>query len=231
MAITPYLAMTAAEFRDAASLPPRPAWMACHFSHYSRGLSNLPRELPADTMLIVNDITPFRSHDPEVIVRQLAQCVERCRCSSLLLDFQRHHESYPDLIKGLLDALPCPVAVSDTCDQNYSCPVFLKPCPPHTPLEEYLAPWKGRALWLEAAMSSETICLAETGCCVDTAGVNIAENGFCDIPLHCHYSIEPSSREAAFHLWRTRDDLASLLEEAEQLGVTQAVGLYQELGI
>ena len=46
MAIRPFLAMTAAEIRGTETLPPKTAWMACHFSPYSTGLSNLPKDLP-----------------------------------------------------------------------------------------------------------------------------------------------------------------------------------------
>ena len=42
MAIRQYLAMTAAEMTQAGSLPRHAAWMACHFSPYSTGLTNLP---------------------------------------------------------------------------------------------------------------------------------------------------------------------------------------------
>ena len=46
MAIGRYFAMTAAEIRGCSALPAGIAWMACHFSPYGTGLSNLPPELP-----------------------------------------------------------------------------------------------------------------------------------------------------------------------------------------
>ena len=52
MAITPFLAMTAAEIEHSTPLPPNVAWMACHFSPYGAGLSNLPKNLPAGSLLI-----------------------------------------------------------------------------------------------------------------------------------------------------------------------------------
>ena len=58
MAIAPFLAMTAAEMQNSSQLPPKIAWMACHFSPYGLGLSNLPKELPSDSLLMVDDITP-----------------------------------------------------------------------------------------------------------------------------------------------------------------------------
>ena len=52
MAIRPFLAMTAAEIQGTETLPPKTAWMACHFSPYSTGLSNLPKALPPGLSLI-----------------------------------------------------------------------------------------------------------------------------------------------------------------------------------
>ena len=54
MAIRTYLAMTASEFAKADPLPPHVAWMACHFSPYDSGLTNLPRKLPTNSLLILN---------------------------------------------------------------------------------------------------------------------------------------------------------------------------------
>ena len=93
MAITPFLAMTAAEMHNCPYLPPKIAWMACHFSAYATGLSNFPQSLPPGSILIVNDRTPVFGHDPEVICGQLLGVVERLGCSGILLDFQRQGES------------------------------------------------------------------------------------------------------------------------------------------
>ena len=50
-----------------------------------------------------------------------------------------------------------------------------------------------------------------------------------DSALHCHYHIKTFDDHIDFTLWRTREDLTNLLREAETLGVTLAVGLWQEL--
>ena len=49
----------------------------------------------------------------------------------------------------------------------------------------------------------------------------------CD-PLHCSYHISPLEDSARFTLWRTREDVEALLESVSSLGVTTAVGLYQQ---
>ena len=71
MAIAPFLAMTGAEMRNNSFLPEKIAWMACHFSPYGLGLSNLPRSLPPGSLLMVDDITPIGKHDPSIILDQL----------------------------------------------------------------------------------------------------------------------------------------------------------------
>ena len=58
------LAMTAAEMSSAAPLPEKIAWMACHFSAYSLGITNIPASLPKGAMLILNDRFPCQGHSP-----------------------------------------------------------------------------------------------------------------------------------------------------------------------
>lgn len=230
MAIDAFLAMTAAEMEGNRDLPPHCGWMACHFSPYGTGLTNLPASLPPDSLLILNDRIPIRDHDPEQILQQLKNVLETLYCRGLLLDFQRPGcEETQDLVKALLAALPCPVAVSEHYAADGDHPVFLPPVPLSTHLADYLAPWTGREIWLELALDGESLTLTEQGCTVlPLPYPDPNAPGFADDSLHCHYSI--AMKEAAcFTLWRTREDLEALTEEAARLGVTTCVGLYQEL--
>ena len=231
MAITPYLAMTAAEMGRISALPEKVAWMACHFSPYSTGISNLPDFLPEGSMLILNDITPIHGHDPERIGKQLAECVESNKSRNVLLDFQRFGcEETSGLVKYLVDTLSCPVGVSERYAAGLDCPVFLSPVPCHVPLREHIAPWKGRDIWLEIGLAGECLKLTEAGCdisCLSNGGS--IEDGQKEEDLHCHYHIELSEHEAQFTLWRSKDDLRKLLEEAEAFDIDTAVGLWQEL--
>lgn len=231
MAIIPYLAMTGAEQRLISQYPPHMAWMACHFSPYATGLSNLPEELPEGAMLILNDITPIHSHDPEVICRQLQECVEQLGCSSVLLDFQRPgYSQTQELARYLVQHLPCPMAISTCYAQELSCPVFLPSVPCHVPLEEAITPWKGRELWLEIAPGAELLELTEAGCQItQLTSTETYEAGHYEAQLHCHYRIQLAEDRARFFLWRTKEDLDAQLEAAKQLGITTAVGLWQEL--
>jgi hypothetical protein len=231
MAIRPFLAMTAAEIRGAETLPPKTAWMACHFSPYSTGLSNLPKDLPPGSMVILDDITPIHGHDAEAIAAQLRLRLEEMECSGVLLDFQRPgYEESGLLAERLSEALPCPVGVSALYGQMLSCPVFLPPVPPDVSLADYLAPWNGREIWLELALDGETITLTPAG--ATTAPLPPAAQhagGYRDEKLHCHYQIHTDADSARFTLFHTPEDLDALLTEGEALGVTRAVGLYQEL--
>ena len=231
MAIMPFLAMTAAEMRTFSPLPPKTAWMACHFSPYGLGLSNLPRDLPPGSVLLVDDITPPHGHDPVCIAEQLTYVVEEFQCGSVLLDFQRDpSEETRAIAAHLASALPCPTAVSERYAGNLDCPVFLSPVPLSVTLHDHLAPWKDREVWLELSLAGERLTLTESGCdALSLPCPNPDAAGLEEETLHCHYSIAATEKSASFTLWRTVEDLNTLLTEAEELGVAGAVGLYQEL--
>ena len=229
MGIPLYLAQTAAEFRGCGSLPDRVGWMACHFSPYGTGLSNLPETLPPGSLIIVNDRTPIHGHDPQEAARQLLELMDRLQPMGFLLDFQRPGcEATAVLARQLVQALPCPVCVSELYAKGSDCPVFLPPVPPDREIREYLRPWQDREIWLEAALGGITMTLTEKGCtCApleDHPDTGRQEDG-----LLCHYTIEADEAAAKFRLWRSREDLSALLTEAEKLGVKNAVGLWQEL--
>lgn len=230
MAIQPFLAMTAGEFRENTPISSKIAWMACHFSPYGRGLSNLPRNLPEGSVLMVDDITPICSHDFHIIAQQLEGCAKAFGCRGVLLDFQRPDcEEAAALAASLVTALPCPVAVSEDYARELDCPVFLSPAAPSVALADHLAPWTGREIWLDLSPAGEVITLTEQG--AESACLPYPERkafGFSDDFLHCHYAIQTEEDKAVFTLWRTREDLEDLIIEAEQLGVSTVVGLYQE---
>lgn len=232
MAIAAFLAMTAAEIRSNPVFPHKCGWMACHFSPYGTGLSNLPEALPPGSLLILNDRIPWQGHDPDRIAAQLQEVTESLSCHGLLLDFQR-----PDcpeatrLCETLSRQLPCPVGVSALYAEGLSGPVFLPPVPLQVTLKNYLAPWQGREFWLELALNAEEILLtAEGSATAPLPFSESAEKGNREETLHCRYRLQLSEDSARFTLRRTREDLDALLEAAEPLGVTTAVGLWQELG-
>lgn len=183
-------------------------------------------------MLILNDSTPIRGHDPKRIREQLHELAARYKCGCILLDLQR--ENNPEtqaVVHTLLEDPPCPFGVSPFYAKDHFCPVFLPPCPTDILLEEYLSPWTGREVWLEAALDGQVITLKESGVEVIPQPWGCAGDGkMADADLCTHYRITQKEDSLIFSLWRTPEDLTSLLEKAHNLGVTKAVGLWQELG-
>ena len=231
MAMETFLAMTAAEMRNISVLPGKVAWMACHFSPYGMGLSNLPTDLPAGSMLMVDDRIPPNNHDSAYIAEQLQRCVERWKCRGVLLDFQRDgmEETYA-ATEYLVQHLPCPTVVSEAYAQGLECPVLLPPVPPSVALKNYIVPWSGREIWLELGLDGEALILTETGCNINPLPhPDLDAQGFADEELCCHYQITTNENSARFTLWRTKKDINKLVDAATGLGITTTVGLYQEL--
>ncbi len=226
MAIAPYLAVTAAEMENISVLPEKIAWLSCHFSPSGPGLSNLPEELPPGALLVIDDAWPIQDHDPALAAAQAAKAVETLECAAVLLDFQRP-EGGQEMAEALVRELSCPVIVSAPYAQNLDCPVLLPPVKVGEPIKL----WPDRECWLELALDGTRITLTEQG--AEESPLEPGEwpeEGFREGDLHCHYALELEEHQATWTLWRTREDVKDLLEEAQKLGITQAVGLYQELG-
>ena len=232
MALPLYLAMTTSEMSSIDPFPENFAYMACHFSPYSQGLSNLPPTLPENAILILNDNFPCQGHSPSLAAHQIREVLTQFQCESLLLDFQRPATPETEqMVLSIIEKLPCPGALPPSYSRNWDGPVFLPPCPLHIPMEEYLAPWEGREIWLEAALCQETITITKDGSTfVPCFPPKNLEGGFFDEGLCCHYIIQSVHEEIRFTLFDTRESLSRKLEKAHSLGVTRAVGLYQELG-
>ena len=230
MAIPFFLALTAAEFAKMSHFPTHIAWMACHFSPYGTGITNLPKTLPEGSLLILNDRTPVCGHDPELICQALWETAREYRCSGLLLDLQRQDSAETAAIIQKVLTLPLPVAVSDLYAGMYDCPVFLSPPPLHIPLEAHTAPWQGREIWLEMTNEGSKIRVTKEGSTLTTIPCPALESNFRDDGLLCHYSTQLTGDAVTFTLFRTQEDTQALIEKAEILGVTHAVGLYQEFG-
>lgn len=232
MEIRCYLAMTAQEMQTQTTLPPYPGWMACHFSSYGTGLSNLPGFLPPESMLIVNDRTPICGHDPTLIKDQLTQLCEAHSPSRILLDLQRPAQPQTEaLAQALSEGLPCPVGISETYAHTCGAPVFLSPCPLCTPLEKHIAPWLGRELWLDIAMQAQAVTIDRLGSHPGGAILEeLPEPVFTDETLCCRYHMQVVEARVVFHLERKENELKMLLRQAESAGIRCAVGLYQQLG-
>lgn len=220
-----FLAQTAVEIRQKLPTAAKRAWMACHFSPYGTGLSNLPQDLPEGSMVIVNDLMPVASHDPERIAAQLTGLVQEQHISHVLLDFQRPGESNTaQIAKAIVEALPCPVGVSQMYADGFECPVFLPPPPLHTPLKDYIESWKGRPVWLELMPDCVTYTITEKGCGKAACKAAGAFPHF-DEPACCRYRTEVSADAIQFTLMRGQAELERLRNQKE---IECFVGLFQE---
>lgn len=232
MALPLYLAITAAEISTCGQIPGRIAWMSCHFAPCGQGLSNIPTTLPPGAMLMLNDRQPIHGHSADLVAGQLAEAVERLKCESVLLDFQR--PPVPEsiaIVQSIQRALPCPVAVSDGYAKNLECPVFLSPPPLHIPLEAHLAVWSDREIWLEAALCQEQVTVTASGTVfMPQFPTDVLAGGFYNDALRCRYHSQISNTAVKFTLFDTAETLKNKLNFAQTLGVTRAVGLFQELG-
>lgn len=232
MVLPLYLAVTGAEMSAFLSEPSPMAYMACHFSPYTQGLANIPEMLPEGSVLMLNDRMPCQGHSADLVIQQLQSIVEQHRCDSILLDFQRPPEPESrEMADRIITSLPCPVGVTEAFAEGHSCPVFLSPAPLHMPLREYLQPWQGREVWLEAALEQETVTVTEKGTTFSSQfPPERLEDGFYDEALCCHYRIEADADRITFTLFDTPGSLEKKLKLATELGVKRAVGLWQELG-
>ena len=230
MEIPLFLAMTAGEFRRAEQLPEHPAWMACHFSAYGTGLSNLPGKLPAGSMLMLNDRTPISGHAPELVAQQLCAAAEAFSCDCILLDFQRGGSTeLAPVITTVLEKAPCPVGVSSLYAGDFNCPVLLPPVPPHVPLADALAPWQDRELWLEVTAEGTEITVTPEGSRYTPLPFYLPpETAHREEELHCHYEITVAENKISFRLGRTEADQNALLAAAHACQITRGVGLWQE---
>lgn len=231
MALPRYLAMTAAEISAFPPVGPI-AYMACQFSPYTEGLTNIPDWLPQGSILILNDRMPCQGHSPDLAAGQLTDAVSRLECESVLLDFQRAPDpESAAIVNTITQALPCPVAVTEGFAEGFSCPVFLGPGPLHQPLAEHLAPWKGREIWLEAALCQESVIISAQGSSIiPIFPTEQLSGGFYDDLLRCCYRQTIQQDMLEFTLFDTPESLDKKLELAGELGVTRAIGLWQELG-
>lgn len=229
MAIPCYLALTAGEFANIRPLPKNTAYMACHFSCYGAGLSNLPATLPVGSLLTLNDRTPVFRHDPEQILSEMLAAIERLAPSGVLLDFQRPDVPLTQEIARLLTgSLPCPVAVTLPYAENLSCPVFLPPPPLHMPLKNHLAPYAGREIWLELATEAARYIINKDRCAVTpTEALLLPEPVLEDQDAFCRYHIEIREDHAEFTLQRTEKELSQIL--SSDIGIAKGIGLYQQL--
>ena len=231
MALPLYLAVTGEDFSSCISASRKIAWMACQFSRTGTGLSGIPPELPAGSMVILNDAAPLQAHSGEYIISQLQALVSREHYSGILLDFQRpYNEKTRQLTEKITQTLPCPVGVPPGYAKGLNCPVFLPPVPLNKTPQSYFSPWKGREIWLDVALDGLQITVTPKGSQFSPLTYQPEDKFvFADTRLYCNYSTAVAENHVCFKLCRTEKTLNNLLAAAEKQGVSRCIGLYREL--
>ena len=229
MGLPLYLAITEPEYQNCPELPGQLAWMACNFSSCSNGLSNIPPQLPEKSLLLVSDQFPPQGHDPSLVAQQLRSSVSKLNAAGVILDFQRpYNTETAEIVLQIQAALPCPMAVTTTYLQDWNGGVILPPIPVDVTPEDHIKPYAGREIWLEMDTTGEILTLTSDGCSRQPLTESPPEASFQDDQLCCHYHTRVLKDRAIFSLWRTREDMDSLLSKAQALGVRLAIGLYQQ---
>jgi len=221
-----FLAVTATELAEFR--PTKTAYMACHFSPYGKGLSNIPVMLPPNSILLLDDSTPPFGHEQEAVTEQLRKLSAQFSANAVLLDFQGEPTAESmAMAEHLVNTLPCKVAVTERYAKTLGCPVFLPPTPVTVPLQAYLEPWLKQGVYLEIAPSGVQYTITQSGS--TSLPIPYKELSLQDKKLHCHYAVESFPEKAVFTLCRTKEDLRALVQQATDLGVLGCVGLFQEL--
>lgn len=226
-----YLAFTGAEWASVGEYGGKMAFMACRFSPWGGGISGVPTFLPPGSMLMLSDETPVQGHDPQRIAEEMSRAVGALGCGRVVLDFQRKDQAeYGQIVAAVREAVSCPVGVSEHYAKALDCPVLLSSPPLWTPLSQHLEKWTGREIWLEAVLEDATVTVTEAGSRYQLCDREELPQSHVHEKLHVRYRVQTQEKAALFHLRRDREQLDALLQEAEELGVRTAVGLYQQLG-
>ena len=225
MVLPLYLAMTDAEMHKIPQFPPHPARLGCTFSPDGTGLQDLPEIFPQGAMLIVDDRIPFCG-DPDEIAGSLAEAADKLHPESILLDFERPPTAATlEAAAAIRRLLPCPVGIPPAYGETLDCPLFLPPCPLHMPMADYLRPWKGREIWLEAVLRQQTITVTAKGTTYAPPVPGGRTGGFYDEFLCCQYTSEITNGQAHFFLFETTDTFDKKCAHPD---ITRLVGLYQD---
>ena len=173
---------------------------------------------PRGVLPVITDHRPLTEEAVDRLCR-MAQSWERA-----VLDFERPPSP---LALELLSRLPCPAAAPPGYGDG---PVFLPPAPLHASLEEYLSPWHGREIWLEAALQKQAVTVTADGPSYSPVAPADLADGFDCKALRCRFTQEIREHQVVFTLFDTRETLPDKLDRARELGVHAALGLYCELG-
>lgn len=228
MEIPWFPAITQEEIQTLSTLPPHYAWMSCHFDPIGNGISNLPKSLPPDSILILNDQIPYNEHNTEIMIQQLEECIQNWQLHGVLLDLERPvSEELKEIISIMVSSLPCPIA----CGKNLEIEKLLSVVEMPPLLEnprEYFQRKKGA--WLELRKQKETYSIDKNGCRLQSGEELYGEisEGLKDTALCVNYRFTVNSENAGLGIWRDRHDRKKIIKYAIESGIDTIIGLYQE---
>ncbi len=214
-----YLAVTEKEIGNISGPV---AWMACRFAQKHPGLDNLPSRLPEGSLIILDDLQPISGHSPARIARQLETLCRQHRPAGILLDLQRKKTPQAmQMVKALLQIQETPIALTAEYAREFSCPVLVT-APMHQKLQQVIAPWKNREIWLDIPMGQVTI---RQGKLTDEKATHTGNYQW-DRFLCCGYA---KTGQDTYALCRNKAMLPKILEEAARLGIPKALLLASEI--
>lgn len=213
-----YLAVTEKELQKHATQSV--AWMACRFDRRGQGLGNLPHQLPKGSLILVDDLQPITNHSPQQVVRQLTELCSRHHPAGLVLDLQRTPTPKARQMVNTVSKMHLPVAVTPEYARELSCPVFL-PAPMHIKLQQTLAPWKEREIWLDFPMGHITVIRGKPEKPREYNGAYEWDRFLC-----CGYA---KTGNETYALCRNKTMLPKILQEVGKLDIPKALFLCTEL--
>ena len=239
MSIALYLAMTAADFSHCPLLPEPVAWMALHFSPAGQGLSNCPATLPPGSLLILDDQIPWAGHSGDMVCRTVESLLLNTGAMGLLLDFERpalpETRSLAAALAARCHRLGRAIAMPPDYLGDFAAAVFLPAPPCYADPAKVMAPWQGRTVWLEAALTGYQAEIRAGGVDIQPrqpealAELAAGEQSFLAPRRLFQYVSRGNSQVVTVNLFDTPDSLRARLPAWEALGVSLAVGPWRQL--
>jgi hypothetical protein len=205
--------------------------MACHFSPYGLGLSNLPRQLPEGAVILVSDRIPPGGHDAGVVVSQLEELAQQFHPKAIVLDLERTGDDFCAELAAKCDSISgTETVVAAAYAEGLQCSVFLGAAQLWTPAEQWLRPWSGRRIWAECVLQRALVRITEDGAVYrELPWEPPRQEVLADGQQAVVYGVREQADAVEVMLWRGKEQLALWMEKLEKLGVEHFLGLYQQL--
>lgn len=223
MGIGPYHLMSPGEIHKFSPSAPVAVLLCC--APFSPGLLIGPSRLPKGSVAVFTDRVTPTFHQSGRIAGELKALMKTLHSPALILDWTGELSPWlEELLKQLCGVqLVLPPHLAGKEDS-----AVLVPSVVEKSLEDLLAPWNGRQIWLDMVSSAAQLTLTRNGCEVVPWQASIREGDLYDETLCCQYRVETAQEEARFYLYETQQTRMKKLEKARSLGVAGAIGLWKD---